>query len=56
MPYGDPRDGFFYPTLTLMIDFYIMGGVPILGFCLVLASDKDFFQFWVIKYIYFANR
>ena len=20
MPIGDPRDGFFYPTLTLMID------------------------------------
>ena len=20
---GDPRDGFFYPTLTLMIDYYI---------------------------------
>ena len=24
MPNGDPRDGFFYPTLTLMIDSYIM--------------------------------
>ena len=23
MPNGDPRDGFFYPTLTLMIDSYI---------------------------------
>ena len=23
MPHGDPRDGFFYPTLTLMIDSYI---------------------------------
>ena len=22
MPIGDPRDGFFYPTLTLMIDSY----------------------------------
>ena len=22
MPIGDPRDGFFYPTLTLMIDTY----------------------------------
>ena len=22
MPNGDPRDGFFYPTLTLMIDSY----------------------------------
>ena len=27
MPYCDPRDGFFYPTLTLMIDSYI----PFLG-------------------------
>ena len=24
MPNGDPRDGFFYPTLTLMIDFYVI--------------------------------
>ena len=24
MPMGDPRDGFFYPTLTLMIDTYIL--------------------------------
>ena len=23
MPIGDPRDGLFYPTLTLMIDSYI---------------------------------
>ena len=22
MPIGDPRDGFFYPTLSLMIDSY----------------------------------
>ena len=22
MPKGDPRDGFFYPTFTLMIDSY----------------------------------
>ena len=24
MPNGDPRDGFFYPTLTLMMDSYIL--------------------------------
>ena len=24
MPNGDPRDRFFYPTLTLMIDSYII--------------------------------
>ena len=24
MPNGDPRDGFFYPTLTLMIDSYTL--------------------------------
>ena len=24
MPNGDPRDRFFYPTLILMIDFYIL--------------------------------
>ena len=24
MPNGDPRDGFFYPTLTLMTDSYMI--------------------------------
>ena len=24
MPYADPLEGFFYPTLTLMIDSYII--------------------------------
>ena len=24
MPIGDPRDGYFYPTLTLMIDSYYL--------------------------------
>ena len=24
MPNGDPWDGFFYPTLTLMIDSYMI--------------------------------
>ena len=24
MPNDDPREGFFYPTLTLMIDSYIL--------------------------------
>ena len=24
MPNGDPRDGFFYPTLTLIIDSYFL--------------------------------
>ena len=24
MPFGDPRDGYFYPTLTLMMDSYIL--------------------------------
>ena len=26
MPNGDPRDGFFYPTVKLMIDPYIYAG------------------------------
>ena len=25
MPISDPRDGFFYPTLALMIDSYVLG-------------------------------
>ena len=24
IPNGDPRDGFTYPTLTLMVDYYII--------------------------------
>ena len=33
MPIGDPQDGFFYPTLTLIVDSYILmwvknGGNP----------------------------
>ena len=36
MPNGDPRDNFFYPTLTLMIDSYNI----------VKKMDlKDFFDF-----------
>ena len=27
MPNGDPRDGFFYPTLTLMTDSFILTSV-----------------------------
>ena len=27
MPIGDPRDRFFYPTLTLMIDSYVYSSV-----------------------------
>ena len=41
MPIGDPRDGFFYPTLTLMIDPYI----PILDsnlliFLVLIPADR----------------
>ena len=29
MPNGDPRDGFFYPTLTLIMDYYIPSLGPV---------------------------
>ena len=29
MPNGDPRGGFFYPTLTLMMDPYYVGIVGV---------------------------
>ena len=38
MPNGDPRDGFAYPTLTFMIDYYSLSkprganGDPLDGF------------------------
>ena len=39
MPNDDPRDGFFYPPLTLMIDYYnlltLLSPEIILVFCLV---------------------
>ena len=31
MPNGNPRDGFFYPTLTLMIDSYNTSGIKLGG-------------------------
>ena len=40
MPNGDPLDRFFYPTLTLMIDFY---AVPI-----TTATDKIFGDIFVL--------
>ena len=36
MPNGDPRDGFVYPTLTLMMDSYIIFHV----FSIVTFEDK----------------
>ena len=32
MPNGDPRDGFFFPTLTLIIDSYILDHTHLLFF------------------------
>ena len=29
MPNGDPLDGFFYPTLTLMMDSYNISHIPL---------------------------
>ena len=40
MPIGDPRDGFFYPTLTLMIDSYIIGAL--LNFIWGLLFEKTY--------------
>ena len=36
MPNGDPRDIFFYSTITLMIDSYIL---PVMPSCLLLFLD-----------------
>ena len=34
MPNGDPRNGFFYPTLTLMIDSYMLNScTDVLSIC-----------------------
>ena len=45
MPNGDPRDGFFYPILTLMIDSYyhLVDDAPPIGGRLMrelLVSDE----------------
>ena len=47
MQNGDPRDGFFYPTLTLMIDSYtiLLNGfisTPLTVSILVTPSDCTF--------------
>ena len=39
MPITDPRDGFFYPTLTLMIDYTIS-----LGFGINAGKETDTVQ------------
>ena len=36
MPMGDPQDGFFYPTLKLMMDAYIIA--PIVCWCLEFGT------------------
>ena len=36
MPIGDPRDGFFYPTLTLTVESYIL----VFGTSVLLIVDK----------------
>ena len=43
MPNGDPRDGIFYPTLTLLIDSYNIFGstLHMLG---ILGLSADFFS------------
>ena len=38
MPNGDPRDRFFYPTLKLMIDSYILAHQ--IGISEVLPTDR----------------
>ena len=42
MQIGDPRDGFFYPTLTLMIDSYTL--IQMLYIELNLAEKYRVFQ------------
>ena len=52
MPIGDPRDGFFYPTLTLMIDSYnpgpadisILAGLRVFLYCLTVDTNR-FYSF-----------
>ena len=38
MPIGDPRDGFFYPTLKLMIDSYNL-------YQLLKANERDHWEY-----------
>ena len=57
MPIGDPRDGFFYPTLTLMMDTYILSwccvsvaanGIQIISISLqVFAKFEHHCPFWL---------
>ena len=37
MPNGDPQDGFFYPTLILMIDSYMLTS----GMCLAQGPQPS---------------
>ena len=41
MPIDDPQDGFFYPNVTLMVDFYNLYISFIDVFLLVLPSSSS---------------
>ena len=43
MPNCDPRDGFFYPTLTLMIDSYTVYHTPL---HIIMVSREWWFSGW----------
>ena len=54
MPIGDPRDGFFYPTLTLMMVLIFHMPVPaengtfwyIILFVMLLIYTRGIIRFW----------
>ena len=51
MPNGDPRDGFFFPTLTFMIDsniLYVNMTLPTF-FCIFVNSNGHWEHFKITK-------
>ena len=41
MPIGDPRDGFFYPTLSLMLDTYNHRCDQRESFCVIILNSHQ---------------
>ena len=62
MPNGDPRDGFFYPTLTLMMDSYYTSpasrAAEFVFACVysLLVSADLFIIECDVNYAYFGNQ
>ena len=55
MPNGDPRDGFFYPTLTLMIDSHNISKGPELKYEKYISTRLHVVAFFPVTFIHLVQ-